>query len=1522
VRGRRSARQVDLEVNPDHRTKEKQLTSVRRRSAVVVLAVTAALAGLVQAAPAGARPAPPAGSTPGGRPAAGAVANPDSTLGKGWRTAADRAVTSAADSDGVHVLVADSKDAYAWRTAAVLAEPGMPADTWIGNSCVIDPGHAAVAYAPRTFTNHQDMMLGGAFTAVVNLDSGAVTKLPFTASLAYFDPTCNPATHTAAFTAYRDDKTRLVTVDTSGRTVADTTAGGQVTSAVPVADGTVAALGNRLVHIARSGKAATLATTGSVPYDIRPTGRDRTTGKDSYAFLDRKGETTARAEVWNGRRTTTVATAALGDLELQQSGTSRVFLAGHPKGEVKTDGTGVTRVDAAAGTDLSSRGRLAVDPVLTPGVQAGLTNIAGAGRTAVHPDAATVKAPAPTSMETRAKAQAQAQSGAPPQPQTGADAPLTLTATATATGKKTTQSVAAPEAATGATLSPALTGTGRPAVQSSTRTASPLKQAAPGARPAVAAAVSDDHNPVDTDRWCSVPRNDIAQQALQPTPNQVEWAVDMAVRGDLTSGWVTQGGWRSQTGLGTVDPQSLFPSPTLAGGGRIPAQVELGILAQESNLWQAESGAIPGQMGNPLASVAGFYGHTGTAPSDYWKIDWTNSDCGYGVGQVTDGMRLAGHEKPGETSLPATTQKAVALDYTVNVAASLQILADKWNEVHTAGQTVTVNDDDPSKPENWFTAVWNYNLGFNPPGSGPGGPDGPWGLGWYNNPANPIYPPSRLAFMDTSLDPGANHDAAHPQDWPYEEKVMGWAAWSIDTGHSYATSGRQDWPGESGFSSAGFQPSWWLTAQERSEIKPPLDTFCNTSDDCDVSDPPPCETDHIEGCDQLHWWHEPNTVWKTDCADTCGHESIKYATLRAEPGRGTRLQYGTPDCAAPPLGSLVVHSVPDGTSTWGDCGTAHSQGTFQFTFYPDTAGEYEAKGDLHQIGGGYQGHFWYAHTRDADYLGGDGGRMTVLGDWKLGTSLTTEQAMVYVHIPDTGAQATDAVYQVVTPSGTVRKQVSQDANASNKWVPLGAFHFGDQAPEVRLSNADNSGTGDTDIAWDAVAFIPGVYDTVPDVTVPDPDLNAPEPDYESQVPRADAPGIPSVAAMSTTRRQTCSTTDDQGRRECVTVVTNPQLPSSGSAAAKDRPTPRLSPSGLVPWCSMANPGRTRLELCQPTEVTMTWSVDDAVVGAAVFDALQEVKTYSQSGTYTEALSVSAKSVPAALGAVTLTTWNSACTPNCSTSFESGWDGVETWAPLDDHHWVTGVRSHTWTNSTAGATDKMTVTGSVDFTAASLAGATGPAVALAQDTQEVRCDSKYPANTTGCVFWKFAPTMTMNFKKYPAAALYYWILQQKLSSHPGQFPDSPLHKEGNSTVNDRNRSVVCELGGAGVRLKPEFHPNATPDNVGVQCDEYPFATSKESGGQFLDNGTTYGSECATLYATDGTNGWHIYSDERFGIPLWTEICGRASMAGGQNQNAGSTVAGYTTSLRIQDGDPFFVDVPELAGCDPDSHCTIS
>ncbi|MFF1837010.1 hypothetical protein ACFVXE_22815 [Streptomyces sp. NPDC058231] len=997
-------------------------------------AVCAALAGgLLQAAPAAAAPEPTPGSDRAAPQSPGRVPTPDKKLGKGWKTSQDRAVISAADSDGLHVLVADSAKAYEWKTVATLAEPGMSADSWIGNTCVMDRSHVAVAYAPRSFTNKPDLMQGGAFTAVVDVRTGAVTKLPFTASLAYFDPTCNPATRTAAFTAFRgmnDVKgmsTRVVTVDVSGHRTADVTTGGEVTSAVPVSDGTVAARGNRLVHLDGSGKVKTLTEAGGVPFDIRP-------GQGgSVAFMEREGEKTAHAKLWKGKgRPATVATGPLGDLALAQ-GASRIFLTGHPAKKASVEGTGITQLDAPATADISSHGRLAVDPVLTSGVRAGLERISGAGRgftkkSAAEPEATAVKG----AEEDR----------------------LTVTSTATTTGAAITQGVAGgATSASAARPSPALATT--------------------GAHSRAASAVGTvSHDPTDPDRHCAISRNDVNAQALQPTPNQVEWAVDMAVRGQLRSNWIRQGGYRNQTGIGTIDPQGLFPAPILTGGGQVPANVLLGILAQESNLWQAEQGSIPGQMGSPLAAMDGYYGRETVEgdPNAYWKIHWDESDCGYGVGQITDGMRRDGYEKKDAygniiPNLSPDRQKAVAVDYATNIAASVQILADKWNEVHEAGQTVTVNNDDPSRVENWFTAVWNYNLGFNPVSDAPAN-DGHWGLGWYNNPVNPVYAKGwGHPFMDTDVDgPDANKDAAHPQDWPYEEKVMGWSAWSIDTGFSYATSGRQDWPGDDGYATAGFYPAWWTTTAQRSAVSPPLSTFCNSLNNCDSSNPPDCPD---AKCYEQYWWNQPNATWKSDCDSSCGHEHIKYATLVSEPGRGYRLQSGQPVCSGAPPGSHVVASVPNTTESWGDCGQVTSSGSFQFTFYPDSDGYYEAKEDLHQIGGGYGGHFWYAHTRDTGHLGGDSGSMTVDGTWT--DPETLGWARVSVHLPDTGAQTRQAKYTVLnTDSDSDTRAVEQRAG---RWVSLGVFHF-TGTPKVKLSNATADGTADEDIAWGAVAFQP------------------------------------------------------------------------------------------------------------------------------------------------------------------------------------------------------------------------------------------------------------------------------------------------------------------------------------------------------------------------------------------------------------------------------------------------------------------
>ncbi|MGW4436614.1 SGNH/GDSL hydrolase family protein [Streptomyces sp. NPDC004596] len=1019
----------------------------RTRAPLVALVACAAVTGgMLQAAPAGATPAARSSARPATAPPApsGRVRNPDGKLGRGWQDSPDRAVTAAADADGLRILVADSSKAYAWKTAALLSEPGMPADSWIGNQCLMDRSHAAVVYAPRGFTNKPDLMQGGAFAAVVDLTSGKVTKLPFTASLAYFDPSCNTATHQAAFTSFRDmndaasTRTRVITVDVSGRTTGTAAARGEITSAVPVRDGTVAALGSRLVHLDRSGRVRTLADADSAPFDIHP-------AAGGIAFVDRDGRSTAHAKLFTGRgRPENIASGRLGDLDLVPGDAGRVFLTGRPKGSTATAGTGVTRLNAPAGTDVSSRGRLAVEPVLTPGVRAGLANIKGAGKGFTR------------SGEPGSRTATPADQG---------ELPVTVTSTATTTGRELTQSVRHDAVdGSGNDPSPALaavTGAHRPKGASPKRglTASP---------------------PTDDDRWCAVSRNDMKVQALQPTPNQVEWAADMAVRGDLSASYIRQGGYRGQAGLGTVDPQSLFPLPKLTGGGRIPVNVLLGIMAQESNLWQAEGGSIPGQTGNPLAAVDGYYGHKADPndPAAYWQINWDKSDCGYGVGQVTDGMRLAGHAKPGETSLSPALQKLVAIDYATNIAASLKILADKWNEVHKAGQKITVNNDDPSYVENWFTAVWNYNLGFNPP-SEAGKHAGHWGLGWYNNPANPIYAKGwGHPFMNTDVDPYAVKDAAHPQDWPYEVKVMGWAAWSIDSGYSYATSGRQDWPGESGFSSAGFRPAYWngndqpylyegSARYNRVHVTPSLDTFCNSKNNCDPATPPKCPDAE---CYAQYWWNQPNVTWKSDCNATCGHENIKYQSLVQEPGRGTRLQNGTPVCSGAPAGAKVVASVPDGTPSWSDqsgCATIASAGSFQFSFNPGAEGRYEAKADLHSVGGGYGGHYWYARTRDAAHFGGPTGDMTIDGTWTLGQSLNW--ARVLVHLPDTGAQTRQAKYTVLgTDSLSPKRVVLQRAGG---WASLGVFHF-TGTPRLELSNSTKDGTGDEDIAWGAVAFQP------------------------------------------------------------------------------------------------------------------------------------------------------------------------------------------------------------------------------------------------------------------------------------------------------------------------------------------------------------------------------------------------------------------------------------------------------------------
>jgi MYXO-CTERM domain-containing protein len=120
-------------------------------------------------------------------------------------------------------------------------------------------------------------------------------------------------------------------------------------------------------------------------------------------------------------------------------------------------------------------------------------------------------------------------------------------------------------------------------------------------------------------------------------------------------------------------------------------------------------------------------------------------DCGYGIAQVTSGMRR------GDTS--AFDPNRVASDPAYNVSVGAAILAGKWRI------SPCVGSNDPNIVEHWYFAVWGYN-----------------GFAFKNNPNNPAYRPDRPEFNSS---PAARTRA----DYPYQEIVWGFAHYPPSRAH-------------------------------------------------------------------------------------------------------------------------------------------------------------------------------------------------------------------------------------------------------------------------------------------------------------------------------------------------------------------------------------------------------------------------------------------------------------------------------------------------------------------------------------------------------------------------------------------------------------------------------------------------------------------------------------------------------------------------------------------------------------------
>lgn len=996
---------------PTARTRGRTL----RRKPATAAAVVAALL-VTTAQPIAAAPDKAAGQAP--PPATAASTEPESipqnkraeVIGKDWQKSGDIAWTTTGDANGFHVLAARAKDGYAWRTVTSLAERGFEADQWIGNACATASGKKlVVTYAPRTFTNKAELFDRGGFTATVDLETGAVKKLNVHSTLAYYSPGCGDGERAVVTQLATEDKvrTRLVEVDAAaGTSTKAVEVLGQVTSAIPAKDGIVAADAGRLITVDAKGAARVLTKTSSLPFYLR------TDAAGGVVFLDSEGDKSfvrRLDKVTKNAPVSTLAKGQLTELGLTASATGKVFITGKTE-KVEQLPPSVARADVPKLSTMSVHGELAVTAV----------------KRAKTPDMGSVAAEPTEAKPVRVEAKVAA---------TGKDAAFTVLPAAGSNA--------------GLATSPKL-----PASGEMTAAGSP-------------------NSPVDPESVCAIDRN--AVQVYQPTPRQVEWAVDYAV----TNGLYIQreANWK-ESGMTTAwKPQELFPPIPLDGGGSVPPQVMLGILAQESNLWQAARFAMPGITGNPL--IGNFYGvdlydkGPDGKPNEAndWDIRWSHADCGYGVTQITDGMRKAGREKPGETALPEHKQRAAAVDFATNIAAGLRILQSKWNETRRAG--LKVNDGDPKWLENWYFAVWAYNSGFKPQNG-----TSPWGLGWANNIANPNYPRNRTPFLEEGYG-----DAAHPQDWSYPEKIMGWAGHPIEAVVS------------PGVIAPGYAYTGWNHELYRKAVKPDNFLFCEkTKNDCDKTysiepnkpdDPNTPEDDSTIGepigpCahrdaagkyDLKCWWHYSAT-WKSDCAVECGIETNRF--------RDPDVAY-QPDGISYPSNctraGLPEHTIVVDNTTAAPvrrdahpCTRQKTEGSFDLQFASDAPDRYPAKIDFHQIGAGYNGHFWFSHTNGDDQIGR---RLKVTGTWKLNRPINGWWR-VLVHTPDHGAHTQQAKYEINTGQGwnAENYRYLSQGTETNNWVSIGAYEFAGN-PEVRLDNInENEGRGVNDVAWDAIAFQP------------------------------------------------------------------------------------------------------------------------------------------------------------------------------------------------------------------------------------------------------------------------------------------------------------------------------------------------------------------------------------------------------------------------------------------------------------------
>ena len=384
-----------------------------------------------------------------------------SVLGDEWAASVDRAVTTAGDASWFPRSGVRRKGRISVAYGGIVVRTGFDTDAWIGNMCVTASGdRAVVAYAPRTFTNKEDLAQRGAFTAIVDLNGGSVRKLP-----------CRQASPTSTRAAVRPSRLVLTQEGTEdlGRTrlvwwtrsaeprPQPIDVPGQLSSPVPTAQGIVAADSGAVVRVAGDGTRTVLASAKGVPYRLAA---DEDGGVVFVQNDSEKSSSVKRVVIpQNGRGAVTALAAGVStDLNVHSARGGQVYITGQKSTTGVAMPSSVRFAEVPKQSEFSFDGSVAVTKVLR-----------------THSKDPRVAPADPMSPQR-----------------------VDITAVSLATKKEFTLSIAPTPGAAGGDA----------------------------ASPAPARRRGNPNDPADGDqRTCSVPRNDPRNQAMQPRPRQVEWAV-------------------------------------------------------------------------------------------------------------------------------------------------------------------------------------------------------------------------------------------------------------------------------------------------------------------------------------------------------------------------------------------------------------------------------------------------------------------------------------------------------------------------------------------------------------------------------------------------------------------------------------------------------------------------------------------------------------------------------------------------------------------------------------------------------------------------------------------------------------------------------------------------------------------------------------------------------------------------------------------------------------------------------------